>query len=165
MTEKQKYLVITNYGEFETRQYEQVVLADVVVSSDRTSASNQAFGPLFNYISSNKIAMTAPVLQEESNNGDWTVSFVMPHEMKLHNLPKPVTSNVVLREVKSEKVAALRFAGGTSDSQIQQKETKLKNLMKSEGLVSIGNYRIARFNPPWIPAILRHNEILIPFTS
>lgn len=162
MTEKQKYKVIKNYGEFETRQYQPVVLADVLVQADRSSAGNQAFGPLFNYISTNKIAMTAPVLQEETQNGEWVVSFVMPDSMDIKDLPQPIKSQVKLRESPSEYVAALRFAGGSSESLIVKKEAQLRDLMSAHGLVPKGNARVARFNPPWIPTFLRHNEILIP---
>jgi hypothetical protein len=90
MTETQKYLVIDNYGEFETRLYKSVVLADVVVQADRNSAGNQAFGPLFNYITTNKIAMTAPVLQEK--------------EAKLRDL---MSAHGLVAAAKSEVIASL----------------------------------------------------------
>jgi hypothetical protein len=165
MTEKQKYSVIRNYGEFETRLYDAVVLADVVVQGARSAAGNQGFGPLFNYISTNKIAMTAPVIQEERENGHWVVSFVMPADRNSETLPIPAENSVKLREVKAEEVAVMSFSGGSSESLINKKEAKLRSLMSTYGLVPNGNSRVARFNPPWIPTILRHNEILILYSS
>jgi len=165
MTEKQKYRVLQEFEGFETREYLPVVVADVVIASDRSSANNQAFRPLFNYISTNNISMTAPVLQEEIAKDEWKISFVMPAEMKLVDLPQPVSTPVTLRQLQSEQVAALRFSGDMNDSAVKVKEAKLLSLMKSHNLIPVGISRVARFNPPWIPTFLRHNELLIPFTN
>jgi len=163
MTEKQKYRVLQEFEGFETREYLPVVLAEVVIASDRSSANNQAFRPLFNYISTNNISMTAPVLQEEIVKDEWKISFVMPANKKLADLPQPANTPVTLRQLPSEQVAALRFSGEINDSSVKVKEAKLRSLMMSHDLTPIGSSRVARFNPPWIPTFLRHNELLIPF--
>ena len=161
MTEKQKYRVLKEFKEFEVREYQPVVLADVFVSSDRSVAGSQAFRPLFDYISTNKISMTAPVIQEEAANNEWCVSFVMPAEMKMEDLPLPMESPVLLRQLGSERVAARRFSGGTSDSSVQKEEEKLRSEISKQGLTAIGPMRVARFNAPWIPPLFRHNEVII----
>lgn len=162
MTEKQKYRVLQEFKEFEIREYQPVVLADVLVSADRSSAGNKAFRPLFDYISANKISMTAPVLQEQATNEQWRVSFVMPEMAKLEDLPLPEGSPVLLRQANSEKVAALRFSGGTDDESVEKEEAKLRLAIAEQGLTCNGPARIARFNAPWIPPLFRHNEVLIP---
>jgi hypothetical protein len=162
MTEKQKYRVLEQFKEFETREYQPVVLADVFVSSDRSSAGSKAFRPLFDYISTNKISMTAPVIQEEAANNEWRVSFVMPAETKMEDLPLPMKSPVLLRQLRNEKVAARRFSGGTDDSSVKKEEEKLRSEVVAHGFRVIGPIRVARFNAPWVPSLFRHNEVLIP---
>ena len=165
MTEKQKYTVLQKFEEFETREYFSGVSADVVIESDRSTAGNKAFRPLFTYISTNKISMTAPVLQEELSKDKWMVSFVMPADSRLADLPQPFDTPVTLRQLDGETVAALRFSGGSNDSLLRRKEERLRILMKSHGLIPEGNARVARFNPPWIPTFMRHNEINIRYRT
>jgi len=47
MTEKQKYRVLQEFDGFETREYPPVVVADVAIASDRSSADNQGFCPQY----------------------------------------------------------------------------------------------------------------------
>jgi hypothetical protein len=145
MTEKQKYRVLEQFKEFEIREYQPVVLADVFVSSDRSSAGGKA-----------------PVIQEEAANNEWRVSFVMPAETKMEDLPLPMKSPVFLRQLRNEKVAARRFSGGTDDSSVKKEEEKLRSEVVAHGFTVIGPIRVARFNAPWVPSLFRHNEVLIP---
>lgn len=165
VAEKQKYVVLKKFAEFETREYFPVVMADVVLGADRSSAANKAFGFLFKYISKNKISMTAPVLQEKMPDDKWRVSFVMPASSQMEDLPEPSETQVSLRHVGSERIAVLRFSGGSSESLVSRKEEKLRALMNTHGLLAQGAARVARFNPPWIPPFMRHNEINIVFSD
>ncbi|HEU0264528.1 MAG TPA: heme-binding protein [Geobacterales bacterium] len=69
-TEEAPYTVIKTDGIFELRQYAPQILAEIIVEGDLEDAGNKAFRPLFRYISGDnrsrgKIAMTAPVSQEQ----------------------------------------------------------------------------------------------------
>lgn len=162
MTEQQKYDVVDRIGAVEIRRYHPCVMADVVVNAGYESAGNIGFGPLVRYISSNNIAMTAPVVQEPTASGSWTVSFVMPDGMTLESLPRPAGTPVVLREVSEEYAAVLRFAGYTSAARVAEKEAQLRAVLSENGVPVTGPVRIARFDPPWKPGFLRHNEVLLP---
>ena len=137
-------------------------MADVIVNSDYGNAANLGFRPLVTYISQNNIAMTAPVLQEENHKGSWTVSFVMPADAKLVNLPLPKSSSVTLRTIPEHTAAALSFRGFTSEATITKREAELREALKLSEIKASGPMRIARFDPPWKPAFARHNEVVIP---
>jgi hypothetical protein len=136
-------------------------MADVIVEAPFAEAGSIGFRPLVTYISQNNIAMTAPVLQEPSDSGSWIVSFVMPAEMTLKDLPAPRNSKVALRTIPEQISAALPFSGMTTTAKIQEKESELRAALAKENLAPVGTLRIARFDPPWKPGFLRYNEVIL----
>jgi hypothetical protein len=161
MTERQKFDLIKKIGKVEIRNYHSCTMADVTINSDYGSAANLGFRPLVTYISQSNIAMTAPVLQEERNPRSWIVSFVMPADMKLSDLPIPTNSQVSLRTSPAHTAAVLPFSGITTESKIHEKESELRATLQREKLTPTGPMRIARFDPPWKPGFLRYNEVII----
>ena len=162
MTERQKFQLLKKFGPVEIREYLPCVMADVLVKSEYGNAGNMGFRPLVTYISQNNIAMTAPVIQEESVDGGWIVSFVMPAEKELSQMPIPKNSQVTLRQSPRYKAAVLPFSGITTWQKVQSKERELREIMQREGLSTSGTMQVARFDPPWKPGFMRHNEIIIP---
>jgi hypothetical protein len=164
MTEQQKYDVVRRIPDsnVEIRRYHECVMADVVVNAEYQNAGNMGFRPLVTYISRNNIAMTAPVVQEQRSAQSWIVSFVMPAGMKLSDLPLPANSNVTLRTIPAHEAATLSFSGVTSENKVELKERELRQVLAREGLQPQGQLRIARFDPPWKPGFMRHNEVVLP---
>ena len=83
MTKRQEFRVLQTHKDFELREYQPCVIAEIKVSAKYSTASSAAFGSLFRYISKGnakeqKIAMTAPVIatQRESKieSNEWYVS-------------------------------------------------------------------------------------------
>ncbi len=161
MTERQKYEVIQISDGIEIRRYLPYVAADVVINEDYDKAASMGFRPLANYIFSNNISMTAPVIVEEKSPESWQVSFVMPHGSKLSEMPIPA-NNVKLRGEQEEICAAIKFNGNTSKNRIKKYEEKLLSYLKVQNIQKSGQLRIARFDPPWKPGIIRHNELIQP---
>ena len=161
MTERQKYEVIQISDGIEIRRYLPYVSADVVINEDYDKAASMGFRPLANYIFSNNISMTAPVIVEEKSPESWQVSFVMPHGSKLSDMPTPA-NNVKLRGEQEEICAAIKFNGNTSKNRIKKYEEKLLSYLKVQNIQKSGQLRIARFDPPWKPGIIRHNELIQP---
>ncbi len=161
MTERQKYEVIQISDGIEIRRYLPYVAADVVINEDYDKAASMGFRPLANYIFSNNISMTAPVIVEEKSPESWQVSFVMPHGSKLSDMPIPA-NNVKLRGEQEEICAAIKFNGNTSKNRIKKYEEKLLSYLKVQNIQKSGQLRIARFDPPWKPGIIRHNELIQP---
>lgn len=161
MTEVQKYDLIEKFEDVEIRLYHPVVKAEVEINSNYENASSLGFRPLVNYISQNNIAMTAPVLQEQKGKNSWLVSFIMPSDAKKDKLPKPQNSNVSLQQIEQHYAAAISFKGFTTVKKIKEKEEKLKTILKKNNIKYIDPIRVARFDPPWKPGFLRHNEVII----
>lgn len=162
MTERWQYDVVTRIGKVEIRKFHSSVFADVIVHTPFSMAGSVGFGPLVTYISQNQIEMTAPVLQEQVGEQSWTVSFVMPEGAILSELPLPKNSTVTLRQQPEHFAAALAFSGFTSWKKVQAMERELRGILESKGIATSGPIRIARFDPPWKPSFLRHNEVVIP---
>jgi hypothetical protein len=81
--------------------------------------------------------------------------------MKLEDLPNPEGSKVTLRTLSEQLCASLAFSGITTTAKVQEKEVELRAALTKEGLTPIGALRIARFDPPWKPGILRYNEVIL----
>ena len=167
MAERQKFDLVKKIPrtKVEIRRYHPCVIADVIVEAPYSQAASLGFRPLVTYISQNKIAMTAPVLQESTDSRSWIISFVMPEEMTLRDLPNPQNSKVRLRTVPEQLSAVLAFTGLAPSSKIQEKELELRAALAKESLTPIGALRIARFDPPWKPGFLRYNEVILDIKS
>lgn len=180
-TEEAPYTVMRTDDIFELREYAPQVLAEIIVEGDLEGAGNKAFRPLFRYISGDnksrgKIAMTAPVSQEQqgekiamtapvsqqSVQGKWAVSFMMPPSYTMENLPAPDDPSIKLRQVPARRVAAVRYSGFWSEKNYQQYKQELERWITANSLKVIGDPVWARYNPPFTLWFLRRNEILIP---
>jgi len=171
MTERQEFRVLQTFRDFEVRDYEPCVLAEVKVSAEYSTASSAAFSSLFKYISkgnkkSEKIAMTAPVIAahraESVEPDDWYVSFVMPSGSKFGHLPHPNDPRVVLRELDVETCIAMSFRGRATAELSERKIKELRSAAERENIAISSENRICRFDPPFKPGFLQYNEIVIP---
>lgn len=169
MTEQQVYQVVKELDDVELRAYDDCVLAEVRIDGSFQNVGNKAFNPLFSFISGRntsqrKIAMTAPVLQEvpsgEPKPQEYAVAFVMPAGSTRADLPDPADQRVQLREVPAHTALAVRFSGRWSGSSFEKHVATIKNTALDQDYVLVGDPRYARFNPPWTPWFLRHNEVV-----
>ena len=166
MTEQQKYRVVKRLPNLEIREYEACVLMQVSVFGDFMRAGNIGFGPLVRFISGNnesgqKIAMTAPVIQESTSQSEHLVSFVLPAGMNPDDVPRPSDSNVEMIAVPAHFAVAKRVGGGWNEHRFATEAEELLNAVKTAGLTTIGAIYWARFDPPWKPGFLKSNEALI----
>jgi len=164
-TEEQKYSIIQKYKDFEIRFYPSATIA-TINSNAKTyrDLSSPGFRKLAGYIfggneANTKISMTSPV-QMDINDSVSTISFVMPSAYKKENLPKPNDPNVQIKNTADEYVAVIRFGGYASDEDLKFYSEKLQNLLKENGITSVGNYRFLGYNPPF-QFIGRRNEIIV----
>jgi effector-binding domain-containing protein len=184
-TEEPPHTVVYSAGSIEIRDYAPMILAEVQVVGDMVGAGNRGFRPLAGYIFGNNrgverdasatIAMTTPVIQERSQNiamttpvtqaqsedGSWRVAFVMPQAWRLETLPTPNDPNVELRSIEARRMAVIRFTGSASDARFEQKAAELTAFLSERGLELTGSPIFARYNPPWVPAPFRRNEVMI----
>ena len=166
MTEQQPYTVLSSKDGLELRRYPAYVLLQVREPGDFMPAGNRAFQPLVSYISGNnaagqKIAMTAPVIQQTDGEADHLVSFVMPSDFSFESLPLPISSRLKIVEVAEHLAAALKFSGSWNEARFAAKGEELLAAVKLAGLETDGSVYWARFDPPFKPGFLRRNEALI----
>jgi hypothetical protein len=166
MTEKQPYSVLKRYAEMELRDYPAGMQIETEVKSDFINAGSLGFRPLVNFISGNNksrqaIAMTAPVIQESVSTSRHKVRFVMPEEMDESTTPAPTDSNVKAIAVPAHLAAARKFGGSWNNDKFEKEGAKLLEEVSKAGLVPEGNLYWSRFDPPWKPGFLKHNEVLI----
>lgn len=181
-TETPEYAVQRADDSFEIRQYAPQVYAEVTTTGTRQTAANAAFRQLAAYIFDKErpeggiamtapvvqqpkretIAMTAPVVQSEDEAGEWTMAFSMPSKWTLATLPKPQNPNIALREEPAKKVAVVQFSGRANPKLLTDKEASLRDWMTANGIAPIGPAEYAFYDPPWTPAFMRRNEVVIP---
>lgn len=168
MTEQQPYEVVAELPGFELRRYPAHHVAETVVSGNFEGAGNAAFRSLFRYItgrndSSASIAMTAPVVQQAAEDPDqFVVAFVMPQRYADDSPPTPADPTVRVRQVPGGLAPAARFSGRWSRRSYDQHTDRLLRDVAAAGLAVAGPVRFARFDPPWTPWFLRHNEVVVP---
>ncbi len=183
-TEEAPYKVIKTDDIFELREYPPQILAETLVDGDLEGAGSTAFNLLFRYISGDnrsrkKIPMTAPVSQEQKGEKismtapvsqqrvqeKWAVSFMMPADYTLENLPVPDDPRVTLRQVPARRVASVRYSGFWSEEKYLHNKAKLEAWIRENKFVVVGEPVWARYNPPFTPWFMRRNEILIPVAA
>jgi len=165
-TEQPDYTLVQTDGIFELRDYGPLVVAEVTHSGDRRSASGASFRRLAAYIfaqdrpeGGEKIAMTAPVLQEETAADSWRMRFVMPSQYTLETLPA-APDDVTLTTLPARRMAAVKFSGNGSPSDLAQMEAKLTAWIAMQGLTLRGDAEYAFYDAPMVPGPLRRNEVL-----
>lgn len=183
--EEAAYRVIEKENAFEIREYAPQLLAEIVVSEDFEAAGDEAFDPLFRYISgdnrsSEKISMTAPVSQksagtsagelirmtspvrQETSADDWVISFTMPSSYVPETVPVPTNPEIKIRSLPAQQFVAIRYSGFWDRESYLEKRAALEEWILERGLTITGSPVWARYNPPFTPWFVRRNEVLIP---
>lgn len=181
--EKPKYQVLVQAKNIEIRQYAPMLIAEVVVSGERDSAIKAGFRLLANYIfgdniAKEKIAMTAPVEQQEGekiamtapvqqqSTGDaWQVSFIMPTHYTMQTIPQPLNPKIHLKQIPKKQFIVIRFSGLSSKEHITENENVLIAYIKANKISVKPSPKYAFYNPPWTLPPMRRNEIMFELTE
>lgn len=180
--EQPKYSVLKKSREYEIREYDPFLTAEVVVEGRQKESLSRGFKILFDYISgrnikqesitmtapvmqetavqSERIAMTAPVLQLQGE-GSYRVSFMMPSRYSADTIPRPEDPAVKIVQAERKKVAVLQFAGYATEETINKKQERLNTLLQEDGHRILSSFQLAVYNPPWTPPFMRRNEIIV----
>lgn len=170
-TEQPAFVLLRADADFEIRDYPPLVVAEVSHSGSRERASGASFQRLAAYIfaqgrpaGGDRIAMTSPVLQDETAPGEWRMRFVMPSKYTLDTLP-PAPEDITLTQMPARRMAAIRFSGNGSHADLALMEARLRDWMRAEGLMAAGEAEFAFYDAPMVPGPLRRNEVLIPVAA
>jgi len=162
--EMPKYRVIKKLGDVEIREYPSLILAQTSLKkSDYDEKGSNGFRTVAGYIfggnqSQQKIAMTAPVIMSMGDSS--SMSFVMPSEYKMQDLPTPSNNQVKLIQENAKILAVIRFGGYSSSEKIQKYADKLYLELKSNHLETRGKLLYMGYNAPW-DVTNRRNEVAI----
>jgi hypothetical protein len=184
-TEEPAYRSILQETPFEIREYPSLIAAEVTVSGERSEAVSAGFRLLAGYIfggntRKQSIAMTAPVIQNESPNekiamtapvmqsadsAGWIIRFIMPASYTLETLPTPNDPKVRLVSLPPKRLAVVRFSGLVDDNDVEQQTAVLRTFIAKQKLTALGTPSLARYDPPWTLWFLRRNEVMLEVTS
>ncbi len=164
-TETQEYRIIKTYKDFEIRLYPSAIMATISMNvKSYKELSSTGFRKLASFIfggnaDNKKIAMTTPV-HMDINNTKSTMSFVMPSNYNINNLPKPKDSSIIIKSTAEAYFAAIQFSGYANDKEIKNYASKLKYTLKVNGIEYNGNFRFLGYNAPY-QFWRRKNEIIV----
>ena len=166
--ETPNYELISKDDGFEIRRYSEMIIATTSVQADYKSSTSSGFRRIASYIFGGndkemKIAMTAPVISDCPSEGlnTFNISFVMPKEYSIDDLPKANTSLVSIEQESLGDVAVLTFGGWATESRSISYQQKLSALLKKSGIESQGGFMVAQFNSPWTLPMFRKNELMV----
>lgn len=186
--ETPKFELIQSTSDYEIRKYPPSVVAEVTYDPSQFKGDKDGgFQVLANYIGafgnpqntkpetiamtapvitkSEKIAMTAPVVTTGGDDEKKTVTmgFILPEKYKkAEEAPQPVDERVVVRDEGEKKYGVVRFGGVATDNVVEEKVDKLKKSLERDGFKVVGEFLLARYNPPWTLPNYRTNEVMIP---
>lgn len=172
------YKVVHTEGAYEIREYETYLIAETTVEGDYDEATNEGFRRLAGYIfgkniarsqvreglqakkvSSEKMAMTAPVEMVKSQDSSWIISFVMPSEYNMETLPVPKDPRISIREIKNRKTAVYKAGGFHSETKMENHAELLKKWLEQQNVGEPSQSSIMVYDPPWTIPFLRRTEI------
>ena len=161
--ESAPYRVVRSDGKFELRDYPALTVVETPMANP--NGSDGSFGRLFRFITGanegkQKIAMTTPVFMSGSST-NLTMAFVLPAKLKTASVPKPADGAVTVRELAAGRFAVLRFSGGRNAKRDAESLAQLKRWMATEGMSVLSPPVYGYFDPPWTPAFLRRNEVML----
>ena len=182
-SEMPQYEVLLKEGNKEIRHYDSHIVAKTTVAGEFKEAQSEAFRILANYIfgdnqkrqeinmtapvvqkpgeESEKIPMTAPVTQRPGEDG-WVMTFMMPSNYKIEDLPVPNDKRVSLEAVPARYTASIRYTWLGSKARNDQKADELQAWLRGlEEFEPSSSPMYAGYDPPWTLPFLRRNEILI----
>lgn len=163
-----EYKTLASKDGFDIRQYPELIVAKTVLSSNSYSNnSSSGFRKIASYIfggnnENQQIAMTSPVQMDMGPNP--SMSFFMPTNKSLANLPKPNRKDVFIIVQPSKVVAVLKFSGWASDKVLKEQFNILKTQLNKEGIEFENSFSFLGYNPPY-QLLNRKNEVIIPLLN
>ena len=178
--ESPTYSVIKERAGYELRKYDPYIVAETTVAGNLSTAAGRAFNELGGYIFGNNvdnqsismttpvtteqkgatIAMTSPVTTERTDT-KMTMSFMMPSQFTIDNLPVPKSDNVSFRKVESSIFAVTTFSGWVSEKKRLRRTEQLQKLLQGDGVSTVKEPQLLQYDRPFKFPLLRKNEIKI----
>jgi len=158
------YQVVRQSGAFEIRDYPALTLVSTPMAATRP-VDDDSFMRLFRYIgganeAEAKIAMTTPVFSDPSGTNR-QMSFVVPQKTAAAGTPKAKRDDITVQTRPAGRFAVHRFSGNWVAERAAAARQKLVEWLAAEKLQAIGEPQMASYDPPFTPAFLRRNEVMV----
>jgi hypothetical protein len=162
--ESAAYTVVRSSGKFQVRDYPALTVVETPMAATGNGGDG-SFNRLFRFITGGndtqqKIAMTTPVFMSGSGTNA-SMAFVMPAKLKPRDVPKPKDEQLRVRESEGGRFAVLRYSGRRNADNEAESLQRLRAWMNTEGLKELSPPIYGYFDPPWTPAFLRRNEVMV----
>jgi hypothetical protein len=99
------------------------------------------------------------------NSANGGFNRLMPAKLTAAQVPKPSDGALTVRELEAGRFAVLRYSGGRNAGKESAVLNRLRSWMDGEGLKSVSEPVYGYFDPPWTPAFLRRNEVMLRITT
>lgn len=183
--EQPDFDVLEERKDYEIRRYSPYLVAETIVEGDFKDAGNDAFRILAGYIfgdntAAEKMNMTAPVESGQADDsvamnmtapvtsqptgdeiGRYTYRFVMESKYTMETLPQPNDTRVRIREVEARTMAVLGYSGFWTRSNYEKHRQELLSALEEDGIETLSEPLLARYNSPFTPWFLRRNEVMV----
>ena len=165
--EQAPYEVLETAGEIEIRQYKPFLTATVETPGGFKESMNRGFRRLAGFIfgkndEEKKIAMTTPVLFDApERNKSSKMSFMVPSQYQLSDLPKPEDEGIVFEQQPAKVMAALRFSGNITEELWMSKKEELMQKLSATEYEAVSDVLFYGYDPPVVPAPLKRNEVVV----
>jgi hypothetical protein len=145
-------------GKVEIRRYKK---ANVI--NTKSSTFNDAFSIFGSYIFGEnvekKIAMTSPVVMENMADDQVKLVFYLPKKYGIEKVPTSIINEITIEGQEERIIAIKRFFRWMSEKRIKKYEQKLTMILQGNEILTIGNFFSMGYNDPFVPPLLRRNEV------
>jgi hypothetical protein len=161
--ESAPYQVVRSDGKFELRDYPALTVVETPMADPR--GSDGSFMRLFRFITGaneggQKISMTTPVFMSGGTT-NLTMAFVLPAKLKPADAPRPKDDTLTVHELPAGRFAVLRFSGSQNAEHEAAALGRLRAWLELQRLTALPGPVYGYFDPPWTPAFLRRNEVML----
>ena len=136
-----QYNILKTIGEIEIREYKSLIYASYkpLNLDDRSNSFRKVADFIFGSNNKNEeISMTSPVVIRPNNN--YEMSFIMPAEYSMENLPQPTDKNIKIKFQKKDTKACIQYSGFSNATKEEKYISKLEQLLKENNIKHKGNF-------------------------
>ena len=155
------YKVLKKDKKIEIREYDDILFAST--RSLYNQSQDSGFMNVFNYISGEnnqkeKISMTTPVLTYKEDDRLVT-GFYVPSKYNRENVPVPTNDKVFINNFANSIYGVIKFSGRWTEHNFDKFDEILIDYLIENDYEILSSRMILRYQPPFVPAFLRKNEI------
>jgi DNA gyrase inhibitor GyrI len=164
--ERPEFVVVSTEDKFEIRDYATLVVAQFTMRGTYKRSVSQGYINLERYfLGKNTVPeamkMTVPTMVRDDLASGWTTMFVLPKGYRAETAPRPNDRRIRVVEFPARRVAVIEFPGKLNEAVMREQVARLDAWLAAKGIAHRGDFTLAGYDPPWIPAAWRDNEVLV----